>query len=59
MLYSLEEAGRYSMNVGVGAGNRRPEAAARRSIRSAGVTGFSSMFSFGISRLNLFDWGTP
>jgi outer membrane protein assembly complex protein YaeT len=57
VLYSLEEAGRYSMNVGVGAEIGRIGGAATSLDSPAGVTGFSPRFSFGISRLNFFGLG--
>ena len=57
MLYSLEEAGRYSMNVGVGAEIGRIGGGTTSLDSPAGVTGFSPRFSFGISRLNFFGLG--
>jgi outer membrane protein assembly complex protein YaeT len=57
VLYSLEEAGRYSMNVGVGAEIGRIGGATTSLDSPAGVTGFSPRFSFGISRLNFFGLG--
>ena len=57
VLYSIEEAGRYSMNVGVGAEIGRIGGATTSLDSPAGVTGFSPRFSFGISRLNFFGLG--
>ncbi|MBV9771220.1 MAG: BamA/TamA family outer membrane protein, partial [Bryobacterales bacterium] len=57
VLYSLEEAGRYSMNVGVGAEIGRIGGGTTSLDSPAGVTGFSPRFSFGISRLNFFGLG--
>ncbi len=57
VLYSIEEAGRYSMNVGVGAEIGRIGGGATSLDSPAGVTGFSPRFSFGISRLNFFGLG--
>jgi outer membrane protein insertion porin family len=57
VLYSLEEAGRYSMNVGVGAEIGRIGGGGTSLDSPAGVTGFSPRFSFGISRLNFFGLG--
>lgn len=57
VLYSIEEAGRYSMNVGVGAEIGRIGGGTTSLDSPAGVTGFSPRFSFGISRLNFFGLG--
>jgi outer membrane protein insertion porin family len=57
VLYSLEEAGRYSMNVGVGAEIGRIGGGTTSLNSPAGVTGFSPRFSFGISRLNFLGLG--
>jgi len=57
VLYSLEEAGRYSMNVGVGAEIGSIGGGSTSLDSPAGVTGVSPRFSFGISRLNVFGLG--
>ena len=57
VLYSLEEAGRYSMNVGVGAEIGRIGGGTTSLDSPAGTTGFSPRFSFGISRLNFLGLG--
>lgn len=57
VLFSLEEAGRYSMNVGVGAEIGRIGGGTTSLDSPAGVTGFSPRFLFGISRLNFFGLG--
>jgi outer membrane protein assembly complex protein YaeT len=57
VLYSLEEAGRYSMNIGVGAEIGRIGGGTTSLDSPAGVTGFSPRFLFGISRLNLLGLG--
>jgi outer membrane protein insertion porin family len=57
VLYSLEEAGRYSMNVGVGAEIGSIGGGTTSLDSPAGVTGVSPRFSFGISRLNVFGLG--
>ena len=57
VLYSLEEAGRYSMNVGVGAEIGRIGGGTTSLNSAAGATGFSPRFSFGISRLNFLGFG--
>lgn len=57
VLYSLEEAGRYSMNVGVGAEIGRIGGGTTSLDSPAGVTGFTPRFLFGISRLNFFGLG--
>jgi outer membrane protein insertion porin family len=57
VLFSIEEAGRYSMNVGVGAEIGRIGGSTTSLDSPAGVTGFSPRFIFGISRLNFFGLG--
>lgn len=57
VLYSIEEAGRYSMNVGVGAEIGRIGGGTTSLDSPAGVTGFSPRFLFGISRLNFLGLG--
>jgi outer membrane protein insertion porin family len=57
VLYSIEEAGRYSMNIGVGAEIGRIGGGTTSLDSPAGVTGFSPRFLFGISRLNFFGLG--
>ncbi len=57
VLYSIEEAGRYSMNVGVGAEIGRIGGGTTSLDSPAGVTGFSPRFSLGVSRLNFFGLG--
>ena len=57
VLYSLEEAGRYSMNVGVGAEIGSIGGGTTSLDSPAGTTGVSPRFSFGISRLNFFGLG--
>ncbi len=57
VLYSLEEAGRYSMNVGVGAEIGQIGGSSTSLDSPAGTTGFSPRFSFGISRLNVLGLG--
>ena len=57
VLFSLEEAGRYSMNVGVGAEIGRIGGGTTSLDSPAGVTGFSPRFLFGISRLNFLGLG--
>jgi len=57
VLYSIEEAGRYSINVGVGAEIGRIGGATTSLDSPAGVTGFSPRFLFGISRLNFLGLG--
>jgi len=57
VLYSVEEAGRYSMNVGVGAEIGRIGGGTTSLDSPAGTTGFSPRFLFGISRLNFFGLG--
>ncbi len=57
VLYSLEEAGRYSMNVGVGAEVGSIGGGTTSLDSPAGVTGVSPRFSLGISRLNFLGLG--
>jgi len=57
VLYSLEEAGRYSMNIGVGAEIGNIGGSTTSLDSPGGATGFSPRFSFGISRLNFFGVG--
>jgi hypothetical protein len=57
VLYSIEEAGRYSMNVGVGAEIGASAAAPRRSIHRPVSPASARVSSFGISRLNFFGLG--
>ena len=57
VLYSIEEAGRYSMNVGVGAEIGRIGGGTTSLDSPAGTTGFSPRFSFGVSRLNFLGLG--
>ncbi|HEX5227340.1 MAG TPA: outer membrane protein assembly factor BamA [Bryobacteraceae bacterium] len=57
VLYSIEEAGRYSMNVGVGAEIGRIGGGTTSLDSPAGVTGFAPRFLFGISRLNFLGLG--
>lgn len=57
VLFSMEEAGRYSMNVGVGAEIGRIGGGTTSLDSPAGVTGFSPRFLFGISRLNFLGLG--
>ncbi|HTC34305.1 MAG TPA: POTRA domain-containing protein [Bryobacteraceae bacterium] len=57
VLYSIEEAGRYSINVGVGAEIGNIGGGSTSLDSPAGTTGFSPRFSFGISRLNFFGLG--
>jgi outer membrane protein insertion porin family len=57
VLYSLEEAGRYSMNVGFGAEIGRIGGGTTSLDSPAGVTGFSPRFSFGVSRSNFLGLG--
>ena len=56
-LYSIEEAARYSMNVGVGAEIGRIGGGTTSLDSPAGTTGFSPRFIFGISRLNFLGLG--
>jgi outer membrane protein insertion porin family len=57
VLYSIQEAGRYSMNVGVGAEIGRIGGGTESLDSPAGITGFAPRFLFGISRLNFFGLG--
>jgi len=57
VLFSMEEAGRYSMNVGVGAEIGRIGGGSESLDSPAGVTGFAPRFLFGISRLNFLGLG--
>jgi outer membrane protein insertion porin family len=57
VLYSTEEAKRYSMNVGVGAEIGNIGGGTTTLTSPAGTTGFSPRFIFGISRLNIFGLG--
>lgn len=57
VLFSLAEAGRYSMNVGVGAEIGRIGGGTTSLDSPAGTTGFSPRFLFGISRLNFLGLG--
>lgn len=57
VLFSMAEAGRYSMNVGVGAEIGRIGGGTTSLDSPAGVTGFSPRFLFGISRLNFLGLG--
>ncbi len=57
VLYSLEEAGRYFLNVGFGAELGRIGGGTTTLDSPAGTTGFSPRISFGISRLNFLGLG--
>jgi outer membrane protein assembly factor BamA len=57
VLYSVEEAGRYSINVGFGAEIGRIGGGVTSLDSPAGTTGFSPRFSFGVSRLNFLGLG--
>jgi len=57
ILYSTEEAKRYSMNFGVGAEIGNIGGGTTTLTSPAGTTGFSPRFIFGISRLNIFGLG--
>jgi outer membrane protein insertion porin family len=57
VLYSLEEAGRYSINLGFGAEIGRIGGGTTSLDSPAGATGFSPRVSFGISRLNFLGLG--
>ncbi len=57
VLYSIEEAGRYSMNIGVGAEFGNIGGSTTSLDSPGGATGLSPRFSFGISRLNFFGVG--
>lgn len=52
VIYSIEEAGRYSINTGVGAEIGRIGGGTTSLDSPAGTTGFSPRFIFGVSRLN-------
>lgn len=57
VLYSVEEAGRYSLNYGFGAEIGRIGGGTASLESPAGTTGFSPRVSFGISRLNFLGLG--
>jgi outer membrane protein insertion porin family len=57
VLYSLEEAGRYLMNVGFGAEIGRIGGGTTSLDSPAGTTGFSPRVSLGVSRLNFLGLG--
>ncbi len=57
VLFSMEEAGRYLMNIGFGAQIGRIGSGATSLDSPAGTTGFSPRVSFGISRLNMLGLG--
>jgi outer membrane protein insertion porin family len=57
VLYSLEEARRYSLNVGFGAEIARIGGGTTTLDSPAGTTGFSPRVSIGVNRLNLFGLG--
>ena len=57
VLYSLEEAGRYLMNVGFGAEIGRIGGGTTSLDSPAGATGFSPRISLGVSRLNFLGLG--
>jgi outer membrane protein assembly complex protein YaeT len=57
VLYSTEEAKRYSMNVGFGAEIGNIGGGTTTLTSPAGTTGFSPRFIFGISRLNFLGLG--
>ncbi len=57
VLFSAEEAKRYSMNIGVGAEIGNIGGGTTTLTSPAGTTGFSPRFLFGISRLNVFGLG--
>ena len=57
VVYSLEEAGRYSLNVGFGAEIGNIGGGTTSLDSPAGTAGFSPRFSFGISRLNFLGLG--
>jgi outer membrane protein insertion porin family len=57
VLYSVEEARRYTFNVGFGAEIARIGGSVTSLDAPAGATGFSPRFSFGISRLNYLGLG--
>ncbi len=57
VLYDIEEAARYNLNVGVGAEFARLGGTATSLDTPAGTTGFSPRVSIDISRLNMFGLG--
>jgi outer membrane protein assembly complex protein YaeT len=57
VLYSMEEAGRYSLNYGFGAEIGRIGGGTTSLDSPAGTTGFSPRVSFGVSRLNFLGLG--
>ena len=57
VLYSIEEARRYSMNIGFGAEIGRIGGGTTTLNSPGGATGFSPRVSFGISRLNFLGLG--
>ncbi len=57
VLYSLEEAGRYSINVGFGAEIGRIGGGTTSLDSPGGATGFSPRISFGVNRLNFLGLG--
>lgn len=57
VIYSIEEAGRYSINTGVGAEIGRIGGGTTSLDSPAGTTGFSPRFIFGVSRLNFLGLG--
>jgi outer membrane protein assembly complex protein YaeT len=54
VLYDVDEANRYSFNIGIGAQLGRIGGGVTTFDEPAGTTGFSPRISLGISRLNLF-----
>lgn len=57
VVYSLEEARRYAVNVGLGAEIARIGGGTTTLDSPAGTTGFSPRVSLGVSRLNVFGLG--
>jgi outer membrane protein assembly complex protein YaeT len=57
VLYSVEEARRYTINVGFGAEIARIGGSVTSLDAPAGATGFSPRVSFGVNRLNFFGLG--
>jgi outer membrane protein assembly complex protein YaeT len=57
VLYTLEEAKRHSINIGLGAEIGRIGGGTTSLTSPAGAAGFSPRFIFGISRLNFFGLG--
>lgn len=57
VLYDIEEAKHYSLNVGVGAQIARIGGGVTSLDNPAGTTGFAPRFAFGITRLNLLGLG--